>query len=293
LKVKLGLPSNLFANLEFKDALREVSRLNPEAVEVVFDKPHFEISTADESRMKLEVRDAIRSLGSHLEFSAHACFQKINLASLNPADRKRSIKLIGKCLRVSGDLGLKVVVLHPGYLPRSFPWLRWLIPNLKSKAKNLMENSLKECLRMAEDHGVMLALENVHGLESLIQTPSEAFKLASKFPELKLTVDVGHLYLEARRRGLGEGLAERWVAEEISRLPKGVVVHLHLHDNYGFKDDHLPPGEGKIDFRPIVDALRAIDFEGQVILEVWSPERPQESGAKALEEARKLLSLPC
>jgi sugar phosphate isomerase/epimerase len=290
LKIKLGLPSSLFANLNLKESLSELSKLNLEAVEIVFDKPHIEASKISESKLKSKVKDALRSLNPKVELSAHACFQEINLADLNSTHRMRNLRLVGRCLKISAALDLKIVVIHPGYIAESAFKLKSVSPRLESKARSLFEASIKECLRMAEEHGVILALENIHGAESLIQTPSEASRLAGKFEGLRLTVDVGHLYLEARRRGLGENSAEKWVAEEIERLPKGLLVHLHLHDNHGFNDDHLPPSMGKIKFKPIIKALKALEFKGQVILEVWSPEKPLEAGVKALREARRLFS---
>ena len=42
----------------------------------------------------------------------------------------------------------------------------------------------------------------------------------------------------------------QWVERLGSR-----IIHLHVHDNPGDDDRHLPPGEGTIDFPPLYAAL--------------------------------------
>jgi sugar phosphate isomerase/epimerase len=50
--------------------------------------------------------------------------------------------------------------------------------------------------------------------------------------------------------------------------------HIHVNDNRGRFDDHLPPGEGDIDWRHIRDTLRRISFDGWVMLELACPRGP-------------------
>ena len=50
------------------------------------------------------------------------------------------------------------------------------------------------------------------------------------------------------------------------------LIHVHASDNRGRFDDHLPPGEGHIDWRDIRDSLRRAKFAGWVMLELGCPE---------------------
>jgi sugar phosphate isomerase/epimerase len=43
---------------------------------------------------------------------------------------------------------------------------------------------------------------------------------------------------------------------------------VHASDNQGQRDDHLPPGQGNIAWRPLIDQLAQLRFEGAVILEI-------------------------
>src|SRR5262249_33199718 len=50
------------------------------------------------------------------------------------------------------------------------------------------------------------------------------------------------------------------------------IAHVHLSDHRGHCDDHLPPGEGIIDWRRVCGSLRQVDFDGWLVLEVACPE---------------------
>ena len=56
----------------------------------------------------------------------------------------------------------------------------------------------------------------------------------------------------------------------IMHLLNDQIVELHLHDNNGVSDDHLPLGAGNIDFERFFEAVRNIGFAGPAILELKS-----------------------
>jgi len=287
LKVKLGLPSNLFAKQSLEASLSRVWKLNPEAVELVLDKPHVKAEELEDAgKLEVRLREIFGSLSPKREISVHANFQRANPSSLVPQQRSKSLKLLEKCLRISAGLEAKVLVVHPGWLPLAsrIPLIGGMVRRLAWKA---LQASMEACLKLSENYGVTLGLENVHGRLSPFTLPHQASKLLLE--GLKFTFDLGHAYIEARRKlKMAGGEAERWIAGEVARHLQGKLVHVHLHDNRGLTDSHLPPGEGEINFNPMVEALEKLGFQGQVILEIWNPENPEVSGRKALEAARKI-----
>ena len=48
------------------------------------------------------------------------------------------------------------------------------------------------------------------------------------------------------------------------------IIHIHWHDNHGRKDEHLPIGEGLIDHEEIVRALKNIEYDRTITLEVFT-----------------------
>ena len=54
-----------------------------------------------------------------------------------------------------------------------------------------------------------------------------------------------------------------------SRGPAG--DHVHASDHHGHRDDHLPPGDGSINWREITGGLEQIGFDGWIMLELSCP----------------------
>ena len=48
------------------------------------------------------------------------------------------------------------------------------------------------------------------------------------------------------------------------------LVHLHLHDNHGELDEHLPLTEGCIDFTKVVKWLKEIEYNRTITFEVFT-----------------------
>jgi sugar phosphate isomerase/epimerase len=125
--------------------------------------------------------------------------------------------------------------------------------------KNALESKLDILTRMAEkaaEYQVTVCIEN---LSEEARDIEPAFH---EIPALMMTLDLGHgelLCEENRSRGFIEKFPER-------------IKHVHLHDNRGgnsHTDDlHLPPGEGVIDLQGLFQALRLIDYDRTVTLEL-------------------------
>ncbi|RKX70537.1 hypothetical protein DRP53_04665 [candidate division WOR-3 bacterium] len=89
---------------------------------------------------------------------------------------------------------------------------------------------------------------------------------------LKLTWDIGHTFL------LKDGREE----ESFFLKNRESIVNIHLHDNYGQRDEHNVIGDGKIDFRRILSYFR--DWDGYFTIEV----RPKEKAVESLHRLRDM-----
>lgn len=74
---------------------------------------------------------------------------------------------------------------------------------------------------------------------------------------LKLCLDVGHVNVYSRSP------VPDWIEGLGSRL-----THVHLHDNHGKDDEHLPVGRGDLDFAAIFKSLKQVVPDVTVSLEV-------------------------
>jgi sugar phosphate isomerase/epimerase len=51
------------------------------------------------------------------------------------------------------------------------------------------------------------------------------------------------------------------------------IGHIHVSDNFGKEDNHLPIGSGSIEFAKILTALKKTGYDGTVTFEVFTPDR--------------------
>jgi sugar phosphate isomerase/epimerase len=62
------------------------------------------------------------------------------------------------------------------------------------------------------------------------------------------------------------------------------LVHIQASDNRGKHDDHLPPGEGIIDWPAVMRALERVDYRGLFLFEVGG-DGPSRENVKRLAAA--------
>jgi sugar phosphate isomerase/epimerase len=125
---------------------------------------------------------------------------------------------------------------------------------------------MRAVVERAGELGVRVALENAWE-----ERPEVLAHLVDLVPGgAAVCLDTGHVNAFSRLpvRRWWDVLGER-------------VVALHLHDNDGLSDDHLPPGEGIFDFSSLVALLRARPSLPLMTLEV-DPARA-ERGREYLE----------
>ncbi len=136
--------------------------------------------------------------------------------------------------------------------------------------------------------GIRLALENtVHdGPRALNETFAElrAQRLLSD-GIVGFCLDVGHANLHAATRNDYLGFVDQLARD----LP---IIHVHLHENHGDRDSHLPVFTGPAAQDPaalagLLRRLQSRGFSGHIILEQW-PE-PPELLTRARQRLRQML----
>ncbi len=191
---------------------------------------------------------ALRATGEALGvgFTLHLPFVEMNPASLIPSVRALSEERLKRSLEFGEALGAKVGVLHTGQVPVRHPLALDL-------AREALEKTLSALLPLP----FPVALENLAlAEEDLLRGPEELKALLERFPQYGFCLDVGHALVELGPRGpllYWEALGDR-------------LLHLHLHDNHGKRDDHLPVGSGAVPWEKF--APRLAGFTGTAALEV-------------------------
>lgn len=162
-----------------------------------------------------------------LNYTMHAPSRGVNIASLLEPIRRASVEVTVECFRVAAVVNGTIVV-HPGY----FAW-----EQERPQAEKQFLESVKELTQAAEDLSVRFCIENMGDWDYFfLRTPDELPLIG----DAGFALDVGHA-------NLNHCLLEFLDAH---------IDHIHLHDNNGEKDMHSPVGEGDIDFRAVMSAIR-------------------------------------
>ena len=177
---------------------------------------------------------ARKLLKAGLNVSVHAPFCDLSPGAFDGLVRRASIRRLKEALRVARYFEPRVVVFHAGYHPgyhreRQEAWVE------------LAREGLEEVVEAAERWGLLLALENVFE-----PAPELLTRLAEPFDPkiLGFCFDAGHAHAFAKSNW------RPWLSAFKERL-----LEVHVHDNDGRWDDHLPPGRGNIPFEEIFSFL--------------------------------------
>jgi sugar phosphate isomerase/epimerase len=88
-----------------------------------------------------------------------------------------------------------------------------------------------------------------------------AEKLASS--HIKATFDIGHAFTWKRFFNGDDKKFSDWLIKKVEELrDEGVLGHIHITDNFGYHDEHLPPGQGTAPIKEVIDRLKKanVDF---------------------------------
>ena len=182
-----------------------------------------------------------------LKYSIHAPFMDVNIASPQDQSRLNSIAQIKSSIDLANEINAEAVVVHPGLI--SFLANKYF----KKEVYEFANQSIKEIGDYAKDLGVMATIENMPNFESMIYQNIVDLNQLLVENEMHMTLDIGH-------------------ANHVGYAPDEMIFdsikHIHVHDNLGDDDSHLPLGEGSIDLKYIINTLESKNYDGIYILEV-------------------------
>jgi len=132
-------------------------------------------------------------------------------------------------------MNFEVYTIHPGF---------WSPIGLLDRegVYRAVHESLKAIERVSIDTGVKVGFENMPDMPvTMGKTPEDLFAMLNGF-EIDVCFDVGHAHTSGTIEAFLE-YADRF-------------VNVHIHDNRGQYDEHLPIGSGTLDFKRVLRALK-------------------------------------
>lgn len=127
----------------------------------------------------------------------------------------------------------------------------------REQAKQLVESRLAEIIALAKKKKVTVLLENV-GLRNtgtLLYDWHDYLQLLDKFPKIGALIDLGHANVNG------------WNITEMLVILGKRIKAVHLHDNNGKADQHLPIGKGNIDWKAYFKRAKQLIPEAVHVLE--------------------------
>ncbi len=243
--INFGVSTTLTWDKDVYYAINAVGKSFFNFLEIRCEKGHFDFEDEQEIKKVKRVLKENRVKGS----SIHPP-KWVDIANKNEWTRMKSLREVEKTILVAKRLNIPRVILHPGQ---------------KNGSLEKVRESIQEILEFSQVWEVQPILENT--FPGYFASRAEEIKnIVTEF-DLPVCLDTSHAAAK------GDNV------EQFLKLLKNRITHLHLSDsNMKGKDDHLIPGEGKINWNPLVNFLSF--FDGMAIFELHPVEKPDPILAK-------------
>ena len=259
----IGISTGCFYQTDIMECLETIRASGFSMIEVVFSPAHLNYKDPEAvQRAALK----IKALGMEA-YSFHAPFANdIDISSTDLDRREYSLDEILIAVEAAAALGVHYFVIHPGPENAEHPSREERLVRIENVVSVLNRVSLR-----CSELGIRCVLENK--LPHLLFGNSHDILwilAALETTQVGGCLDTGHAFLSGDLYSLVYKLAP-------------YLRMLHVHDNKGHGDEHLPPSEGRIDWLAFMRELVQIHFHGPFILEIASGSDPEI----VMERARK------
>lgn len=182
--------------------------------------------------------------------SLHAPFgHDVNITSPDASQRRAALDHLQRACEALAILGGTLYVIHPGGEDQRWVWER-------EQRMGLAVEGLLEMAAACQARGLTLVLETP--LPHLLGGSLDDFGwILGRLPRegVGVCVDTSHCSLGG------------FLFDALARFGDR-LVHVQVSDNRGVSDDHLPPGQGIIDWSRFRQALIGVGYRGVFMLEV-------------------------
>ncbi|MER6685239.1 sugar phosphate isomerase/epimerase family protein [Streptomyces olivaceoviridis] len=255
--LRFGYGTNGLADLRLDDALALLADLGYDGVGLTLDHMHLDPlapGLADRTR-----RVARRLAGLGLDVAVETGARYVldprrkhgpSLLDPDPGARARRVDLLLRAVRVAADLGATAVHCFSGIVPPTDPGPAPAWERLTASLSPVLDAAASAGLPLAvepEPGHLLASLADFHHLRRILGDP----------PALGLTLDIGHCQC-----------LEPLPPADCVRAAAPWLRHVQIEDMRRGVHDHLPFGEGEIDFPPVLTALAATGYRGLTVVEL-------------------------
>ena len=194
----------------------------------------------------------------------------IDLGSSYEHVRKGGISEAKKMIGIASLLKIDLINFHfysSGLRPSLVKYRKEILTNII--------NSFKEIVRYAKSKKVKVMTENLAAHSEV--TDFNDFKFViDRVPNLKVHLDIGHAFIQHGMEGV----------KNYMFTFKDSLAHIHVSDNDGEEDEHLPLGKGKINFEQVAKWLKQVNYDKTITFEVFTS---KEDAKESMLKFKKML----
>jgi L-ribulose-5-phosphate 3-epimerase len=243
--LRFGYNTNGMAHHRLDEALQLLAELGYRGCAITLDAAHLDPWSRDVGSEVARIGLLARTLGLGLVVETGARYlldpRRKHRPTLLSDDAAKRIEFLDRAVAIARDLGAEAVSLWSGTpdpgVGEETAWSR-----LIDRLGPLLEA------------GVPIGFEPEPGM--LISDMAGFRRLQAALPRVKLTLDLGHAHLT-------ETSVSRTVEEFAPSL-----VNIHAEDMRRPVHEHLPFGDGEMEYRPILKALEKVGYRGLVNVEL-------------------------
>lgn len=252
--MKVGFSTYFFTKKPLPSIVDEILDSGVSAIELTYEIPQFfEYKNGDfVARLK-----RLKERGVSL--SMHGPFQETNLGSFHEEIRRFSMERILSAATLAGNIGCDILVIHPCYT-MVHPAAR----EIREKTRNNFIEDLARVTEYARDAGVQIALENIPVHFFFFHELNQFRDIAESVPGIGMALDIGHAYIMKRQQG--ETDPEGAILRDIGATGIENIIHIHLHNNGGVKDDHFFLN-GDMDMARVINGIMEMGYTGRFAIE--------------------------
>jgi sugar phosphate isomerase/epimerase len=252
----VGLSTGCFYQKSIFDCLDSIHTSGFSLIEICSSPAHLDYHDFSGVRRVAERLDSL-GIGA---YSFHAPFaERIDITSLDESQRAASVREVITAAEAAALLGVRHLVVHPGPERSHLP-----AGDERQRRLEHVARSLDQIATHCQHLGLTCVLENKLPHLLFGNTADMLWILgAMTVTDVGVCLDTGHAHLA------GE------IDTAIQKLSRHLRM-IHASDNSGHGDDHLPPGQGKIDWVRLLGLLRDHSFRGSIMMEIAGHGEPAQ-----------------